>query len=130
MVKCEQSGLCVKVGLLRIEEFHQARGEKLPVSLMVSVGTGTYPPKKLGSVNAQQYLYFGSQWLNLLKQQSLLEIKNLAELLSNAVCSCIRIHVLHFCILGMHAAYICLEKLYLPMYVCVYLKGTQGKNSR
>ena len=75
----------VQVGLLRIEEFHQARGEKLPVSLVVSLGSGTYPPKQLGSINAQQYLYFGTHWLNVIKQQSLHEIRNLAELLSNAV---------------------------------------------
>jgi hypothetical protein len=75
----------VQVGLLRIEEFHQARGEKLPVSLVVSLGSGTYPPKQLGSINARQYLYFGTHWLNLIKQQSLPEIRNLAELLSNAL---------------------------------------------
>ena len=84
-IKLHQFLVIVQVGLLRIEEFHQARGEKLPVSLVVSLGSGTYPPKQLGSINAQQYLYFGTHWLNLIKQQSLHEIRNLAELLSNAV---------------------------------------------
>ena len=42
-----------KVGLLKIKQSHQHRGEKLPVSLVVSVGSGIpiYPREKLGSIN-------------------------------------------------------------------------------
>lgn len=74
----------LQVGLTRIENYHWKRHEKLPISLVVSVGSGINPPEKLGSVNAQHYLYFGTHWLKLL-EGSPHEIKNLAELLSNAV---------------------------------------------
>ena len=47
-------------GLTRIHNYYQGRGEKLPISLVVSVGCGKYPKKELGSVDmfsgAQQWL--------------------------------------------------------------------------
>ena len=73
----------VQVGLTKIENHHWERKEKLPISVVVSVGSGIYPSEKLGSVNAQQCLYFGAHWLRL--KDTLDEIRNLAELLTNAV---------------------------------------------
>ena len=72
-----------QVGLARIENYHLQRGQKLPIALVVSVGSGIYPQEKLGSINAQEYLYFGAHWLRL--KDTFHEFRNLVELLSNAV---------------------------------------------
>ena len=64
-------------GLSRIQSFYRGRGEKLPVSLVVSVGCGKYPTQAIGSVD---FLFVGSQgW------SSLAGTSNLIELLSYAV---------------------------------------------
>ena len=72
-----------QVALTRIENYHWQMGQKLPIALVVSVGSGIYPQEKLGSINAQEYLYFGAHWFRL--KGSIHEFKNLVELLSNAV---------------------------------------------
>ena len=36
-------------GMTEIQDFHSRRREKLPISLIVSVGTGVDPPERLGS---------------------------------------------------------------------------------
>ena len=45
-------------GLTRIHNYYQSRGEKLPISVVVSVGCGKYPIKELGSVD----MFSGAQW--------------------------------------------------------------------
>ena len=67
--------------MTKIEDCHWDRQERLPLSLVVSVGTGINPPENLSSVSAQ---YFGTHQPTLL-EGSYQEIGNLAELLSNAV---------------------------------------------
>ena len=49
-------------GLSRIQDYYRKRGEKLPISLVVSIGCGKYPIKKLGSVD---FLFAGSGGLHL-----------------------------------------------------------------
>lgn len=64
-------------GLSRIQSFYRSRGEKLPLSLVVSVGTGKYPFQELGNVD---FLFVGSHgW------SSLAGTSNLMALLSYAV---------------------------------------------
>lgn len=64
-------------GLTKIQSFYRSRGEKLPVSLVVSVGCGKYPIQTLGNVD---FLFVGSQgW------SSLAGTSNLMSLLSYAV---------------------------------------------
>jgi len=64
-------------GLTRIQSHYRSRGEKLPISLVVSVGAGKYPARALGSVD---FLFVGSQgW------SSPFGTSNLMELLSFAV---------------------------------------------
>lgn len=68
-------------GLTRIQQYYKSRGEKLPVSLLVSIGSGKYPNKELGKVN---YLFYGSHGgfdLTHLKDR----LANLMSLLSYAV---------------------------------------------
>ena len=72
-----------EVGLTEIQDFHLQRGEKLPISLVVSVGTGVYPEENLGSIDARQYLCMGKHWLKF--KDSLNRLGNLIQLLSNAV---------------------------------------------
>ena len=72
-----------EVGLTEIQDFHLQRGEKLPISLVVSVGTGVYPVEKLGSIDARQYMYMGKHWLKF--KDSFNRLGNLIQLLSNAV---------------------------------------------
>ena len=72
-----------EVGLTEIQDFHLQRGEKLPISLVVSVGTGVYPVEKLGSIDAHQYLCMGKHWLKF--KDSFNRLGNLMQLLSNAV---------------------------------------------
>ena len=64
-------------GLSKIQSFYRSRGEKLPLSLVVSVGSGKYPLQTIGKVD---FLFVGSQgW------SSLAGTSNLLELLSYAV---------------------------------------------
>lgn len=47
-------------GLTKIQEYYRMRGEKLPISLVVSVGCGKAPVKKLGNIDAQDFLSLSS----------------------------------------------------------------------
>ena len=69
-------------GISRIEEHYYAKGQGLPMSLVVSMGTGIPPDVELGNVDAQEFLSFGSHWFSgeLSKR-----IGNLGTLLGNAV---------------------------------------------
>ena len=64
-------------GLSRIQSHFRSCGEKLPISLVVSVGTGKYPSQALGNVD---FLFVGAQGWSSLSGTS-----NLRELLSYAV---------------------------------------------
>ena len=70
-------------GMTAIQNFYRLQGEKLLIAVVVSIGTGEYPPVKMGKVDAQEFLFFGKHWLNLsrLKDRTL----NLISLLTNAV---------------------------------------------
>ena len=70
-------------GLTAIQNFYRMQGQKLPIAMVVSVGSGVYRAEKMGKVDAQEFLHFGKQWLkmgNLIKRT-----QNLFALLSNAV---------------------------------------------
>ena len=76
-------------GLTRIQDYYRSRGEKLPISLVVSVGSGKYPAKELGRVD---YLFFGSQGgfdLAHVKDRA----ANLMSLLSYAVSKSLVLHL-------------------------------------
>ena len=70
-------------GLTAIQNFYHLQGERLLISIVVSVGTGVYPAKKLGQVDAQEFLFFGKHWFHIstLKERA----TNLITLLANAV---------------------------------------------
>ena len=70
-------------GLTAIQNFYRLQGERLLISIVVSVGTGVYPSEKLGKVDAQEFLFFGKHWFNLSKLKD--RATNLISLLSNAV---------------------------------------------
>ena len=70
------------IGIARIQEYYQAKGLKLPVSLVVSIGTGIPPDKELGSVDVQDYLSFGSHWFD---GEHTSKIKNLLTIMTKAV---------------------------------------------
>lgn len=71
-------------GLTAIRDFHREKRVKLPISMVVSIGTGVYPPEEIGNTNAQEFLFFGRHWFNVndtLKKRT----QNLISLLTNAV---------------------------------------------
>ena len=70
-------------GLTAIQSFFRRQGKKLPIALVVSVGTGIYPDKELGSID----LFLGVQALTHIKQRA----QNLLSLLEEAVCTCSRL---------------------------------------
>ena len=73
-------------GLTAIQNYHRERGLDLPISLVVSVGTGIYPAEELGRVDAHEFLFFGKHWFSFtdtLKRRA----QSLISLLSNAVSS-------------------------------------------
>ena len=74
-------------GLTAIQSFYRLQGKKFPIALVVSIGSGKYPAEKLGSVNAQDFLFFGKQWLN--PSQLMKRTQSLFALLSNAVSLCV-----------------------------------------
>ena len=64
--------------LTAIQGFFRQQGKKLPIALVVSVGTGIYPDKELGSID----LFLGVQAITHIKQR----VQNLISLLEEAVC--------------------------------------------
>ena len=82
-------------GLTIIQQHFKQKRMKLPVSLVVSVGCGQLPSNvELGSVDATDYLYFGSHWFSLMSSLTG-RIKNLTTLLENAVSTCC-LYVLYY----------------------------------
>jgi len=71
-------------GLSRIQKHYREHGQKLPISIVVSVGSGKQPEKELGSIDARDFFFFGTHWFN--PQESFVDkAKNFVTLLSNAV---------------------------------------------
>ena len=70
-------------GLTAIQNFYRLQGERLVISIVVSVGTGEYPSEELGKVDAQEFLFFGKHWFQLSKLRD--RATNLISLLTNAV---------------------------------------------
>ena len=70
-------------GLTAIQNFYQLQGERLLISMVVSIGTGVFPSKKLGKIDPEEYFFFGKHWFNFsqLKEKT----TNLITLLGNAV---------------------------------------------
>ena len=53
-------------GLTAIQDHFHERGEKLPISLLVSVGTGVNPSKEIGVVNISRLQVVNvTRWKNL-----------------------------------------------------------------
>ena len=71
-------------GLTKIQDFYRSKGQRLPISLVVSVGSGKLPDDELGSVDAHEFLYFGKHWFDF-KEHLSGRAKNLTTLLGNAV---------------------------------------------
>ncbi len=71
-------------GLSAIQRYHRERQVNLPIAMVVSLGTGLYPPEELGRIDAQEFLFFGKHWFSItdnVKKRA----KNLLALLTNAV---------------------------------------------
>ena len=79
-------------GLAKIQNFHHDLHKKLPIALVVSIGTGIYPPETLGRVDAQDFLFFGRHWLDF-SEHFKARTGNLISLLTNAVCGMWYVHV-------------------------------------
>ena len=71
-------------GLTAIQKYYREKGMKLPISLVVSIGSGQYPSQDLGNVDANEYLYFRSHWWKIVRGLGD-RLKSLTSLLSNAV---------------------------------------------
>lgn len=55
-------------GLTAIQDHYYRRGEKLPISLLVSIGTGVNPSKEIGSINVSRLQVVNpKRWKNLLE---------------------------------------------------------------
>ena len=75
-------------GLTEIQDFYRRRGQKLPISLIVSIGGGRPPSNiDLGDVNAHEYLSLGKHWLNF-KEHFFERLGNSTTLLGCAVSIC------------------------------------------
>ena len=72
--------------LTAIQDFYSSRGMRLPISTVLSIGSGKYPDDDLGSVDATEALSFGSHWLSVMSSLGD-RITSLSTLLSNAVSS-------------------------------------------
>ena len=66
-------------GLMRIQKHYADMGVRLPISCVVSVGSGVFPVRELGSTDAP----LGLSWLNL--RDSFRRYSNLIQLLTRAV---------------------------------------------
>ena len=77
------------LGLTAIQKHFNESGQQLPISLVVSIGTGKVSEESahIGDIDATEVLVLGKQWLSAVRGLSE-RIKSLSTLLSNAV-SCI-----------------------------------------
>lgn len=73
------------IGLTNIQNHYRERGQKLPISLVVSIGSGRQPEEELGSTDARDFLFFGTHWFNFKGESLIDKTQNLTTLLSNAV---------------------------------------------
>lgn len=71
-------------GLTIIQQMYRSIDQKLPISLVVSVGGGQMPEDKLGRTDAHQFMFLGKHWLNF-KDTVLSRGSNLITLLGNAI---------------------------------------------
>ena len=84
-------------GLTEIQEFYRNQGQKLPISLIVSVGGGKPPPDiDIGDVNAHVYLSLGKHWWNF-KEHLIERLGNLTTLLGCAVSGKLTSHKMACC---------------------------------
>ncbi len=77
-------------GLTRIQTFFRQQGRRLPIAMVVSIGSGSFPAENIGDVNAQEALFFGKHWFK--PGQLIKKTQNLLSLLTTAVssdCKCI-----------------------------------------
>ena len=51
------------IGLTNIQNHYRECGQKLPISLMVSIAGGKLPEEELGSTDARDFLFFGTRTL-------------------------------------------------------------------
>ena len=75
-------------GMTAIQNFYRHQEQKIPITVVVSVGTGVYPAEKLG--NTEIFGRHGPRLDSLMKRA-----QNLISLLSNAVSFARCIHVLN-----------------------------------
>ena len=78
------------IGLTNIQNHYRECGKKLPISLMVSITGGKLPEEELGSIDARDFLFFGTHWF---KESLIDKTQNLTTLLSNAVT--VRVFIIH-----------------------------------
>ena len=72
-------------GLTEIQDFYRSKGQKLPISLIVSIGSGKAPCHKgMGNVDVHEYLYFGKHWFDF-SDHIVQRLGNLTTLLGSAV---------------------------------------------
>ena len=71
-------------GLTKIQDYYRSKGQKLPISLIVSVGSGVMPDIELGNVDVHEYVHPSKLWFNL-KEKLSERTKNLITLLGSAV---------------------------------------------
>ncbi len=71
-------------GLTVIQDMFRRMGLKLPISMVVSLGTGQMPEDELGRTDAHQFLFFGKHWFNF-EDRFFSRAANLVTLLGNAV---------------------------------------------
>lgn len=76
-------------GLTTIQQVYRKMDQKLPISLVVSVGSGQMPEEELGRTDAHRFLFFGKHWFNF-KDRFLPGVANLITLLGNAVSTSVR----------------------------------------
>ena len=70
-------------GLTRIQHHFYLRKQKLPIALVVSIGTGVYPAEKIGSIDVPSCVTPYRQWLK--PNQVLQRIRNFVTLVRHAV---------------------------------------------
>ena len=70
-------------GLTRIQHHFYLRQQKLPIALVVSIGTGIYPPERIGSIDVPSCVTPYRQWLK--PNQVLQRIRNFVTLVRHAV---------------------------------------------
>ena len=110
-------------GLTRIQHYFYLRQQQLPIALVVSIGTGIYPPERIGAIDTPSCVTPYRQWLKLRPNQVSQRVRNFVTLVRHMVRHAAhRFRNVKYCISSLFFSHssipsFCLSLIYFSLFV-------------